>query len=110
MRRAYCFLILYLPLCKLHNVCVLTKHNLCGDLSKNYIFKSTVAVSAAVSRSKMIIDLLLVLCLLLHSFCNLMRYVHRGSYMSAHDLLNLLNELRKRDKMRGLRSILSQRV
>ena len=32
---------------------------------------------------------------------------HRGSYMSAHVLLNLLNELRKRDKMRGLPSILS---
>ena len=27
--------------------------------------------------------------------------------MSAHGLLNLLNELRKRDKMRGLPSILS---
>ena len=27
--------------------------------------------------------------------------------MSAHDLLNLLNELGKRDKMRGLPSILS---
>ena len=27
--------------------------------------------------------------------------------MSAHDILNLLNELRKRDKMRGLPSILS---
>ena len=27
--------------------------------------------------------------------------------MSANDLLNLLNELRKRDKMRGLPSILS---
>ena len=27
--------------------------------------------------------------------------------MSAHVLLNLLNELRKRDKMRGLSSILS---
>ena len=26
--------------------------------------------------------------------------------MSAHDLLNLLNELRRRDKMRGLPSIL----
>ena len=33
--------------------------------------------------------------------------VHRGSYMSAHVLLNLLNELGKRDKMRGLPSILS---
>ena len=32
--------------------------------------------------------------------------------MSAHVLLNLLNELRKRDKMRGLPSILpiSQRI
>ena len=34
-----------------------------------------------------------------------MRY--RGSYMSAHVLLNLLNELGKRDKKRGLPSILS---
>ena len=32
---------------------------------------------------------------------------NRGSYMSAHVLLNLLNEVRKRDKMRGLPSILS---
>ena len=31
----------------------------------------------------------------------------RGSYMSAHVLLKLLNELWKRDKMRGLLSILS---
>ena len=29
-----------------------------------------------------------------------------GSYMSAHVLLNVLNELEKRDKMRGLSSIL----
>ena len=35
------------------------------------------------------------------------RAINRGSYMSAHVLLNLLNELGKRDKMRGLRSILS---
>ena len=34
-------------------------------------------------------------------------YENRGSYMSAHVLLNLLNELNKRDKMRGLPSILS---
>ena len=34
-------------------------------------------------------------------------YLNRGSYMSAHVLLNLLNELGKRDKMRGLPSILS---
>ena len=33
--------------------------------------------------------------------------VYRGSHMSAHVLLNLLNELGKRDKMRGLPSILS---
>ena len=32
--------------------------------------------------------------------------LHRGSYMSAHVLLNLLDELGKRDKMRGLPSIL----
>ena len=34
-------------------------------------------------------------------------YLNRGSYMSAHVLLNLLNELGKRDKMRGLPSIVS---
>ena len=33
--------------------------------------------------------------------------IYRGSYMSAHILLNLLNELGKSDKMRGLPSILS---
>ena len=33
--------------------------------------------------------------------------INRGSYMSANVLLILLNELGKRDKMRGLRSILS---
>ena len=33
--------------------------------------------------------------------------INRGSYMSAHVLLILLNELGKRDKMRGLPSILS---
>ena len=32
---------------------------------------------------------------------------NRGSYISAHVLLNLLNELGKSDKMRGLPSILS---
>ena len=34
-------------------------------------------------------------------------FLNRGSYMSAHVLLNLLNELGKIDKMRGLPSILS---
>ena len=38
----------------------------------------------------------------------LWRMINRGSYMSAHVLLNLLNELGKRDKMRGLPSILSR--
>ena len=33
--------------------------------------------------------------------------IDRGSYIRAHVLLNLLNELGKRDKMRGLPSILS---
>ena len=33
--------------------------------------------------------------------------INIGSYMSAHVLLKLLNELGKRDKMRGLLSILS---
>ena len=33
--------------------------------------------------------------------------INRGSYISAHVLLNLLNKLGKRDKMRGLPSILS---
>ena len=33
--------------------------------------------------------------------------LYRGSYISAHVLLELINELRKRDKMQGLSSILS---
>ena len=33
--------------------------------------------------------------------------INRGSYMNVHVLLHLLNELGKRDKMRGLPSILS---
>ena len=33
------------------------------------------------------------------SFCFTM--INRGSYMSAHVLMNLLNEVGKRDKMRG---------
>ena len=33
--------------------------------------------------------------------------IYRGSYMSAHVLLNLSNKLRKSHKMRGLPSILS---
>ena len=33
--------------------------------------------------------------------------LHRGSYTSAHILLNLLNKLGKRDKMRVLPSIIS---
>ena len=33
--------------------------------------------------------------------------VHRGSYMSAHVLLNLLNEFRKINKMLGLPRIIN---
>ena len=42
--------------------------------------------------------------LLAHIFQHpfLQKYTNRGSYMSAHVLLILLNELGKRDKMRGL--------
>ena len=36
-----------------------------------------------------------------------MQLRNRGSYMSAHILLNILNDLGKRDKMQGLPSILS---
>ena len=43
----------------------------------------------------------------LSSFDSWLVTLHRGSYMSAHVLLNLLNELGKRDKMRGLPRILS---
>ena len=34
-------------------------------------------------------------------------YIYRGSYMNEHVIFNLLSELRKRDKMRELMSILS---
>ena len=36
---------------------------------------------------------------------NRLYIVYRGSYISAHVLLNLLNELGKRDKMRGFASV-----
>ena len=39
--------------------------------------------------------------------CGSEEVIQRGYYMSAYVLLNLLNKLRKRDKMRGLPSILS---
>ena len=39
--------------------------------------------------------------------CVLTCALNRGSYMSAHVLLNLLNELGKRDKMRGLPSLIN---
>ena len=44
---------------------------------------------------------------ILHNYVPVKISIYRGSYMSAHVLLNLLNELGKRYKMRGLRSILS---
>ena len=37
---------------------------------------------------------------------NCLSSLYRGSYMSAHVVLNLLKELRKSDKMQGLSSIL----
>ena len=40
-------------------------------------------------------------------YCQLVHFLYRGLYMSAHVLLNLLNEFGKRDIMRGLPSILS---
>ena len=39
-------------------------------------------------------------------FRKMCELIDSGSYMSAHVLLNLLNELGKRDKMRELRIIL----
>ena len=44
--------------------------------------------------------------LLLSWFNKFVKSLHRGSYMSARVLLNLLNELGKRNKMWGLSSIL----
>ena len=34
-----------------------------------------------------------------------LKNIERGSYMSAHVSMNLLNELRKSDKMRGLQQV-----
>ena len=41
-----------------------------------------------------------------YNYSHIMRKLHRGSSMSAHVLLNLLNELKKVKKMRALPSIL----
>ena len=41
------------------------------------------------------------------SKCQHIRGIYRGSYRSAHVLLNLLNKFGKSDKMRGLPNILS---
>ena len=49
----------------------------------------------------------LILALETSLFSQLTHAIHRGYYISTHVLLNLLNELGKRDKMRGLLSILS---
>ena len=38
---------------------------------------------------------------------NNVSWINRGSYMSAHVLLNLLNELGKRNKMQGLPSLIN---
>ena len=37
---------------------------------------------------------------------SILNIINKGSYTSAHVLLNLLNKLGKRDKMRGLLNIL----
>ena len=42
-----------------------------------------------------------------YRFSGIEAHIYRESYMSAHVLLNSLNELGKRNKMRGLPSILS---
>ena len=42
-----------------------------------------------------------------HLVCVCYVVKNKGSYISAHVLSNLLNELGKRDKMRGLSRILS---
>ena len=46
-------------------------------------------------------------CKGLDHLSNLILLILRGSYTSAHVLLNLLKEMGKRDKMQGLPSILS---
>ena len=59
---------------------------------------------------KSIILLLLptvAVCSRLHCPGDKAKQRYRGSYMNAHVLLNLLNELRKRDKMRGLPNLLT---
>ena len=47
----------------------------------------------------------MVLCCFSHQESAI--YIYRGSYTSDHVLMNLLNQLGKRDEMRGLLSILS---
>ena len=51
--------------------------------------------------------LIVLVCKMWALEINYSSMINKGSYMSAHVLLNLLNELGKRDKMRGLPSILS---
>ena len=63
-----------------------------------------VATRLKIFKHVMSSNVLLITMYLILESCNLL---YRGSYMSAHVLLNLLNELGKRDKMRGLPSILS---
>ena len=60
------------------------------------------------TRSSLIcVSTILVIVQFLEVLVIYLLYLYRGSYMSAHVLLNLLNKLGKRDKMRGLPSILS---
>ena len=43
-----------------------------------------------------------VMCVIKELHCIINMFKYRESYRSAHALVNLLNKLRKRDKMRGL--------
>ena len=60
-----------------------------------------------VTRKKLILPKLIFRELCYGGYQDLIAILYRGSYMSAHVLLKLLNELGKRDKMRGLPSIVS---
>ena len=75
-----------------------------GPIDYNGKFQLFVCISYVPLISFVIISLFHIIFLVLFTQKNTK---NRGSYMSAHVLLNLLNQLRKRDKMRGFLSILS---
>ena len=94
MTRKHDFIIFKVHL--IHRKQVPLLHNTIRD----FFFEGDALVSVSMTQSNR-----LTLHVLLSISVYLLRY--RGSYMSAHVLLNLLNELGKKDKMRGLSSILS---